>query len=387
MKILFLAPQPFFQERGTPIAVKLACETLAKERGDEVTLITYREGEDIPLTGITHLRMEAPIWLNGVGPGISLKKIICDVFFCFFVLKHLLKRSSEYNLIHAVEESVFIALLAKWTFKIPYIYDMDSSLAQQLTQKWWILYPLKPLLSFFETIAIRNASSVIAVCDALEEVAREKGAKNLHLLYDISLLDLYQDTSATELLRGTLGIHPDDCLILYVGNFEPYQGLDLLLESFAKISTLEKPVHLVLIGGNANWISTYKEKIARFSFAARVHFPGPRPVTQLKHYLKQADILVSPRIKGNNTPMKIYSYLHSGVPVVATKLPTHTQVINESLAVLAPAEPEAFAAALQELATSASKRELLGQGAKEYAEKHFSYEAFVKHLKGAYASL
>ena len=45
--------------------------------------------------------------------------------------------------------------------------------------------------------------------------------------------------------------------------------------------------------------------------------------------LLAADVLVSPRLKGLNTPMKIYSYLDSGSAVLATRLRTHTQVLDD----------------------------------------------------------
>lgn len=45
-----------------------------------------------------------------------------------------------------------------------------------------------------------------------------------------------------------------------------------------------------------------------------MHFFGPKPLKKLDHYLADADILVAPRIKGVNTPMKIFPYMHSGKP-------------------------------------------------------------------------
>ena len=54
-----------------------------------------------------------------------------------------LASKKKYNLVHAVEESVFMALLLKLLFQIPYLYDMDSSLAQQMVEKY-------PFLSRFK---------------------------------------------------------------------------------------------------------------------------------------------------------------------------------------------------------------------------------------------
>ena len=60
-------------------------------------------------------------------------------------------------------------------------------------------------------------------------------------------------------------------------------------------------------------------------------------------------MLASPRIRGTNTPLKIYSYLRSGKPIVATNLITHTQVLTPDIALLVEPEAEAFAAGLARL--------------------------------------
>ena len=54
-------------------------------------------------------------------------------------------------------------------------------------------------------------------------------------------------------------------------------------------------------------------------------------------------MLTSPRSKGTNTPLKIYQYLRSGKPIVATRLLTHTQVLDDDTAMLTAPDPQAFA--------------------------------------------
>lgn len=144
MKVLVIAPQPFYQERGTPIAVRLAVESLSRQlpRIDgapgTIDLLVYNEGQDITIPGVNIIRGTIPRWLHGVRPGISCRKLLCDLF--LFVQALLLLRGArkqQYDVIHAVEEAVFFAWFAKKLFDIPYVYDMDSSLALQLTERWW----------------------------------------------------------------------------------------------------------------------------------------------------------------------------------------------------------------------------------------------------------
>ena len=56
-------------------------------------------------------------------------------------------------------------------------------------------------------------------------------------------------------------------------------------------------------------------------------------------------LISSPRLAsaGTNTPLKIYSYLRAGKPIVATDLLTHTQVLDREVAILVRPEPGAFA--------------------------------------------
>jgi glycosyltransferase involved in cell wall biosynthesis len=391
MRVLLLAPQPFYQERGTPIAVRLALEALVRkleiQAGDEsvIDLLTYGEGEEIEITGVRIIRIPTPSCLLGIRPGISLKKLLCDVIFAFSTFKLLWKaRHAPYSVVHAVEESVFIAWLAKQLFGTPYIYDMDSSLALQVTEKWWLLKPALPIFQFFERMAVRGSIAVAPVCDALEAIATNHGSPHTVMLRDVSLLPQgdHELLERSEVFGDT--IHDSQPVILYVGNLESYQGIDLLIESFALVRGHESGPHLAIVGGTADAIAKYRGKAESLGCAGCVTFLGPRPVAHLKSYLSRADILVSPRIKGNNTPMKIYSYLHSGKALLATDLPTHRQVLDEEISVLAPAEPQGFAKGLQLLLEDPLRRQEIGERARVTAEKLYTREAFEAQLFALY---
>ncbi|RMG40302.1 MAG: glycosyltransferase [Candidatus Dadabacteria bacterium] len=385
MKILFLAPQPFFQERGTPIAVRLAVEVLAARRNDKIDLLTYHEGRDLKIPNVTFYRIKPPAWVKNISPGISWKKILCDFYFLISVLKLVNKnRNHPYHLIHAVEESVFIAWLVKLIHGIPYVYDMDSSLALQLTEKWFLLRPLRPLFVLLEKIAVKGSTAVVPVCDALAIIADRHGSEDTQILRDISLLDFGDNDEEATDLRKELGLAADELLAIYVGNLESYQGIDLLIESFARALKEDIPGHLVIIGGRPDHIETYRNKCRRLGLSERVHLVGPRPVTALSGYLTQADILLSPRVRGNNTPMKIYSYLHSGKPILATSLHTHTQVLDDAVASLAKPDTADFSQALAKLFKDKELRTTIGQAGRKLAEEKYTFEVFKKRLNELY---
>lgn len=391
MKILVLAPQPFYQERGTPIAVRLALETLArtlgltKESPPSIDLLVYAEGQDIEIPGVRIIRVKTPSFLRGIRPGISCKKLLCDLYFLKRAFSLLWKaRGDQYRVIHAVEESVFIAWLAKRLLGIPYIYDMDSSLAMQVTEKWRWCKPLLAIFQFLEGVAVRGSIAVAPVCDALEVIAHQHGSTNTVMLRDISLLpnEAKSQTARTSLFGSD--VRDDQPVILYVGNLESYQGIDLLLESFALVRNHPARPHLVVVGGDQGSIRRYQEKSERLDCASHVSLVGPKPLSDLRDLLVSADILVSPRIKGNNTPMKIYSYLHSGTPLVATDLPTHRQVLDDEVSILVAAQPLSFAAGLTQLLDSPELRQVVGDRARKRAQSLYTVEAFEQQLRSLY---
>ena len=85
---------------------------------------------------------------------------------------------------------------------------------------------------------------------------------------------------------------------------------------------------------------------------------------------------MSPRIKGINTPLKIFSYLHSGKALLATDLPTHTQVLDNQAAMLAAPSPEEFSKAMLRLTEDENLRAQLGISGRRLIDERFSYAVF-----------
>jgi glycosyltransferase involved in cell wall biosynthesis len=171
---------------------------------------------------------------------------------------------------------------------------------------------------------------------------------------------------------------------MYVGNFERYQGMDLLLAAFSRAVEYGSDADLVLAGGIAPHIAKYRKVSEDLGIGKRTHFVGPWPADRLDELLAEADILVSPRIKGINTPMKVFPFLHSGRPVLVTDIRTHNQILTPDIARLAPPEPEAFAGALLELCNDPALRERIGQAGRAFVEQNHTFEAHVRRVDALY---
>jgi glycosyltransferase involved in cell wall biosynthesis len=96
-------------------------------------------------------------------------------------------------------------------------------------------------------------------------------------------------------------------------------------------------------------------------------------------YISLADVLVSPRVSGTNTPLKIYSFLKSGKPLVATKLRTHTQVLDDNIAVLAPADAEGLAAGLA-FALESEEAGARAREARRMADREYVYSRYLQKM-------
>ncbi len=380
MNILLLAPHPFYQERGTPIAVDMLLGVLDRD-GHHVDMVTFHEGRERVYDNVAVYRIKPWIKVNNIRPGFSLKKLYCDLFLMFSALRLL--RNHRYDRIHAVEESSFIALLFSRLFRTPYVYDMDSLMSAQIVDRFpWLSFAARPMM-WLESLPIKYAKTVAPMCGDLADQAGRYRDGGVVLIKDVSLLKAEDEGERGDDLRRELQI-TDAQIVMYIGNLEPYQGIDLLLSAFEVLCRSKNHVHLVLIGGVWRDIEHYRDRTTEMKLEGVVHLIGPRPVDHIGHYTRQADLLVSPRTHGTNTPMKIYSYLHSGTPIVATELATHTQVLNKEIAVLCAPEPNAFARAMGALLEDAQLRRQLGQRAMAYAEREHSYTRFVDSVRRLY---
>lgn len=374
LRILVLAPQPFFVQRGTPIAVRMLLQTLGSA-GHDCEALVLAGGQDVDLPGVTVTRTARLPGLGNIPPGFSPRKLIADIAMFPTLVWRLLRQ--RYDLIIAVEESAFMALVLKPVFRVPYIYDIDSSIPEQIRDKFGLPAWLDRLLAGAERRAVRGSIGALPCCQALAEMARSHAPDlPVQTLEDITLVDRQADTSPPEDCRF------DEPVVMYIGNLEGYQGVDLLIEGFARAMQTAPPARLVVIGGTPETIDAHRAIAEAANIADRVTFTGPRPVEEIGRYMSAATIVASPRRQGRNTPMKVYSYLDSGRPLIATRLHTHTQVLDDEIAQLVDPTPEDMGRGIAELLADPALRARLAGAAAVRVEAEFSPDAYRRKLLG-----
>jgi len=375
MNILMLAPEPFFEPRGTPISVYFRIMALGR-LGHRVDLVTYPIGQSPALPNLRIIRPPNLLHLRRVKIGPSLVKLPLDAMLLVRAVATLLL--NRYDIIFSHEEAaVFGTCLARIWGK-PHIYDMHSSLPQQLRNFEFTRSAF--LISMFETaerFVLRNSRAVIVICPDLMNRAAALGQAGKSVLLENFLDFPGAEFSAKEATKKRLDLAPQGAkIVLYAGNFEPYQGIPLLLEAAAKV---EGQVVFVLVGGSGPALADMKALASALGIAGRTVFVDKVPPAQVPLYISLADILVSPRLSGTNTPLKIYSFLKSGKPLVATNLWTHTQVLSPSHAVLADPDPESLAKGIRFALDSEEARER-ARSAKGLADREYTFRGYLEKM-------
>ncbi|MEM8580049.1 MAG: glycosyltransferase family 4 protein [Pseudomonadota bacterium] len=372
MRILVLAPQPFVVQRGTPIAVRMLLETLSA-RGDDIDILTFPEGKDVDIPRCRIHRVPALPGVRHFPPGFSAKKLVADAMMMPMAAWRMIRH--RYDLVIAVEEAAFIAMALRLFFRVAYLADFDSSMPEQLDDKFSLPGWVRRILDRAEGMMVRHSTGAITCCRALEEIVR-RHAPDIAVctLEDVTMLD-----------PDIVPEPPKDChfngpVVMYVGNLESYQGVDLLMEGFAELDPEKYQAHLVIIGGGREDIDAGELRAGTLGISARTHFLGPRPVADLGAYLSAATVTASPRTQGRNTPMKIYSYLDSGRPLVATRLTTHTQVLDDQIAMLVEPTAADMARGLAALLDDPDLRARMGDAARARVTAEFTPEAYRRKL-------
>ena len=380
--ILMIAPEPFFEPRGTPFSEYHRIRALLA-LGHTVDLVTYPFGRDVELPGLRVVRCLRPPFITSIGIGPSWAKVPLDLTLAAAALRMAV--TTRYDAVHSHEEGGAIGLVLAKMLRLPHLYDMHSSLPQQISnfgqsdKKW-----LAAIFSWLEKHMVRRSKVVIVICPQLEEVVRavDRDARPVLIENAPGSGDLPVAGSGLA-VRASHGISPDASVILYTGTFEHYQGLDLLFASMA-IALRDAPdAKLLMAGGQPAQIAAAKLEAARAGLGDAVIFAGQRPSEEIPAYLDAATALVSPRSTGTNTPLKIYQYLRSGRPIVATRLLTHTQVLDDDTAILTEPTPESYGAGIVAAIRDTERASRVARQARELAETKYSYEAYLERTRVA----
>ena len=334
-RLLFIAPQPFYEDRGTPIVILEELKCLSA-LGYDIDVLTYPLGKGVFLPGTELIRVRNPLKITSIPIGFSWSKVILDIQLALKALQ--LVKKTKYACVHGVEEGAAICLLLKRLYGIPMVYDMHSSIPEQLSGiSYFSKGPGAHFAKLVEKILIRN-SNIIMASKGLAPLITGIDPTSVIKEWVFENCPPKKDSKKIANQLGIMG-RP---VVAYVGNFSRYQGIELLIDAILKVREVIDDIVLLLVGGTGNEIAELKWKVVSLNLSNNVILIPRVERGKVPEYLSIADVLSLPRPRGENAPLKIYEYKRSGKPIVATDIPAHELIANNSTSFMVAPEVSAL---------------------------------------------
>ena len=391
MKTLVIAPQPFFSPRGTPLSVYYRT-LISKELGIDIDFLTYGQGQDVDIPGVRFHRTPAFAFLGKIKVGPSLLKLFHDIFI-FIKMVWLLLRN-RYEVVHAHEEAIFFAVLLKPIFRFKLIYDMHSSLPQQLSNfNYTTNRIITGLFEWLENRSLSRSEAIITICpDLFDYVNSVLPGNTKNFLIENSILEpvrlCCQETKDEDLPVPDLPAEIPTRFketVVYAGTLESYQGIDYLVDAIPHVVNERDDIGFVIVGGSPKQVEYFSDQAAKLGVTDYVIFTGQVSQAVARMYSTMASILVSPRSSGTNTPLKTYEQLASGKPLVATAIYSHTQILTDDVAFLVELDAKDLARGI--IDATGRDAHIKVRNALDLYESEYSRPVYVKKLKKVIESL
>jgi glycosyltransferase involved in cell wall biosynthesis len=385
--ILMIAPQAFFRVTGTPINVLAMCRALIED-GFAIHVLTVPYGDDVDLPGLTLDRVARLPGCGSLPIGFSVAKLAYNGLLLLALLRLLRRR--RFAAVHAIEEAALWAIPLARMRGMPAIIDLDSDLCRQLRDHGsWLGRMLATPARWLRRFALRHATAALTVSRALSEIARaENPAVPVFEINDIPIESANRPPDAGRMtaLRAGLGLAGRK-LVVYTGNCDRRQGLPELIQAMAMVRARRPECLLLVVGGEPEQVEALQARIEADGLADAVRLIGARPPDTMPEYMGLAEVVVSPRLEPYTTPLKIFSYMASGRPIVATDLPTHTQVLDPDAAILVPPTPAGLAEGILRALDDPAAAAALGRRARHLVETRHTLAGFKRQLADCYAAV
>lgn len=265
---------------------------------------------------------------------------------------------------HWLSEACFaLALLCMRTDRTAIYYTRSALVARVLAGKGLrVVYEAHVWPTSKSTVfawLIRGAELIAANSEGTSDVYRSHGFANIHVAPNGVQLDAYGAMTQAD-ARKTLSL-PEKQTVLYLGAFYAWKGAPFLASAWAEYFRDREDIQLVMVGGDIDLLirEGASEDIRR---AKNLVVVPHQHVRLVPHYLAAADVLTLPLIpvteeaKHYTSPIKLFEYLASGRPIVASDLPSVRNILSDDMAVFfPPGDGKALAARVTDMLSGASR--------------------------------
>lgn len=206
----------------------------------------------------------------------------------------------------------------------------------------------------------------------------ENGSEVIDLLYREQTRNFQAETSF------------DDCThIVFIGSFDPWQGIDNLLEAFAQAVRQESNIHLSIIGSGVG-LAEKTRWVQKHHLENYVSFLGWLPIGDIASYLATADIGVSPYCgRTEFSGLKLLDYKAAGLAIIASGQDGEPKVLKHGKTgwIVPPCDVSALRNAIIRLCRDKQLRKELGQAARIEAEQFHSWRITAKNVERVFLSV
>ena len=346
LTIAVVAACPFPYPRGTPTRILRLSESLAA-LGHDIHVVTYHLGTEYspPLPNLKVHRIAEVASYQKMDPGPSWRKLFVLDVMLIRKLRQVLENESV-NLIHAHHyEGLLTAAIASRRSGIPVVYDAHTLLSSELPYYGsGVPDALKSRLGkTLDSRIPRAADGIICVTEQIER-SLSPSLPSLDKIITIPNgveLDVFSVRRRSLLPLGER--EHSRKIVLYAGTLAQYQGIDLLLQSFAEIAQTRTDIGFQIATDSD--FGPYESLSRQLGIHQQLQIVRVT-LQELAGLIARADVAVNPRINCDGLPQKNLNYLAAGVPIVCFA-GSAKQLIDEDTAYIVPdGNVELFAAAI-----------------------------------------
>lgn len=390
MKILVIAPTPFFSDRGTHI--RILEEALALERlGHEVKIATYHIGSDLPQSLGTNIEVRRIrrllFWYHKLEAGPDWQKIILDLLLIkkTFFLARTWKPDVMHGHLHEGALIGWIVQKAVFWRRIPLLSDFHGSLTREMVSHaylrgGWLRRFFRAVEEWIDRLGERAVAS--SWMNA-EEITRVRNQKVTPLL-DGARLFAVADAKRKQMLRERYDIPADKTVVTYTGAFVANKGVKMLVEAIPLALERDARLHFVLAGFPQNELEPL---LVGKSWRNHVTVISPLPYFTLGEVLELSDIGVDPKHDDTGQASgKMLNYMGAGLPVACFDTKNNREYLAEGGVYASETTPEGLAAAIVELAQNETLRLEKGRSNRARAAE-FSWDKTGRELEKIYQTL
>ncbi|MGH7890193.1 MAG: glycosyltransferase, partial [Thermodesulfobacteriota bacterium] len=344
MKILMIAPTPFFSDRGCHVRIYEEAKNL-ESRGNKVTICTYNLGNDIP--GIDTRRIINIPWYKKFSAGPSIHKIYLDIL---LLLKSIqVAYQIRPDVIHAhLNEGALIGKICSWLFGIPMVFDVQGEFASEVrAHKFMKDYPffhkvIYKLSSLVEKFSYKTANALLVNSVYMSNrINRNCGIRkeSIFVVPDAAGQRTSVQSSKIESLRRSLKIPEHKKIVVYLGLLTEYQGVDLLLKVIKSIAEKRTDFHFLIMGYPD--VERYIKISEDLNVSQHITFTGRISYSEIYQYLALGTIAVASKLldEGGEGNIKIYNYIAAGLPSVVFDYIVNREILGDLGIYARPGDP------------------------------------------------